>query len=152
MEGKSASTNSKFSQGDIFYRLFLGHFCLNRSCHRNCKYKYNHSAADIRIGDLWGKTYQKDEDGVSAAIAFTTKGNEVLQQCNCSFTLLPFEVVAEGQMKRNASKAVLADVAMYMLKSSKKYTERQWRLLLKVEAIFHLPHRICNKLKQLIRW
>ena len=152
MEGKSASTNSKFSQGDIFYRLFLGHFCLNRSCHRNCKYKYNHSAADIRIGDLWGKTYQKDEDGVSAAIAFTTKGNEVLQQCNCSFTLLPFEVVAEGQMKRNASKAVLADVAMYMLKSSKKYTERQWKLLLKVEAIFHLPHRVCNKLKQLMRW
>jgi len=152
MEGKRASTNSKFSQGDIFYRLFLGHFCLNRSCHRNCKYKYNHSAADIRIGDLWGKTYQKDEDGVSAAIAFTTKGNEVLQQCNCSFTLLPFEVVAEGQMKRNASKAVLADVAMYMLKSSKKYTERQWKLLLKVEAIFHLPHRVCNKLKQLMRW
>ena len=151
LRGEKTVVSSRFSQGDIFYRLFLGHFCLNQACHKDCKYKYDRSSADIRIGDLWGKTYQKDEKGVSAAIAFTTKGDEVLQQCNCLFTSLPFEVVAEGQMKKNASKAVLANVAMYMLKSGKTYTEQQWRLLLKAEAIFHLPHKVCIKLKQLMR-
>lgn len=151
IDGENTSLCSRLSQGDIFYRLFLGHFCLNQACHKDCKYKYDCSSADIRIGDLWGKTYQKDEDGVSAAIAFTTRGNEILQQCNCIFTSLPFDVVAEGQMKRNASKAVLANVVMRMLKNDKIYTEQQWRLLLNAEAIFHLPHKICNKLKQFMK-
>lgn len=48
-----------------------------------------------------GNTYKDNEDGVSAAIAFTSKGDEVLHQCNCTLVEHPFEVVAEGQMKKN---------------------------------------------------
>ena len=91
--------NSRLSQGDAFYRLFLSDACLGKACYEKCKFKYDKSSADIRIGDLWGKTYQDDEDGVSAAIAFTNKGNKVLKQCNCTLVEHPFEIVAEGQMK-----------------------------------------------------
>lgn len=99
IRGKKGFYNSRLSQGDAFFRLFLSDSCLGKACYDKCKFKYDKSSADIRIGDLWGKTYQENEDGVSAAIAFTEKGDEVLHQCNCTFVEHPFEVVAEGQMK-----------------------------------------------------
>lgn len=51
------------SQGDWFYKMFLGHYCLGEQCVKACKYKYDNSSADIRIGDLWGNTYKDDEKG-----------------------------------------------------------------------------------------
>lgn len=103
IRGKKGSYNSRLSQGDPFYRLFLSDSCLGKACYDKCKFKYDHSSADIRIGDLWGKTYKDNEDGVSAAIAFTEKGDEVLKQCNCTLVEHPFEIVAEGQMKHSPS-------------------------------------------------
>lgn len=93
--------NSRLSQGDSFYHLFLSDSCLGKACYEKCKFKYKYSSADIRIGDLWGKTYQDNEDGVSAAVAFTKKGDDILHRCNCTLVAHPFEVVAEGQMKVN---------------------------------------------------
>ena len=97
---KKGFYNSRLSQGDAFYRLFLGDVCLGKACYEKCKFKYDQSSADIRIGDLWGKAYQDNEEGVSAAIAFTEKGNEILKRCHCTLVEHPFEVVAEGQMKK----------------------------------------------------
>lgn len=96
---KKGFYNSRLSQGDPFYRLFLSDSCLGKACYDKCRFKYDHSSADIRIGDLWGKTYKDNEDGVSTAIAFTEKGDELLHKCNCTLVEYPFEVVAEGQMK-----------------------------------------------------
>lgn len=96
---KKGFLNSRLSQGDMFYRLFLSDACLGKACYEKCKYKYNKSAADIRIGDLWGKTYNDNEDGVSATIAFTEKGNNILKESNCSLIEYSFDIVAEGQMK-----------------------------------------------------
>ena len=96
---KKGFLNSRLSQGDMFYRLFLSDACLGKACYEKCKYKYNKSAADIRIGDLWGKTYNDNEDGVSATIAFTEKGNNILKKSNCSLIEYSFDIVAEGQMK-----------------------------------------------------
>lgn len=95
---KKSFIESRMSQGDAFYALFLSDCCLGKACYDHCKYKYDHSSADIRIGDLWGKTYAHDEDGVSAAVAFTAKGLSVLQGCGCQLTPHKFDVVAEGQM------------------------------------------------------
>lgn len=92
---------SRLSQGDPFYHLFLSDSCLGKACYEKCKFKYKCSSADIRIGDLWGKTYQDNEDGVSAAVAFTKKGDDILHRCNSTLVEHPFEVVAEGQMKVN---------------------------------------------------
>lgn len=99
IQGNINSYDSKLSQGDIFYRLFLGNQCLGKACYLKCKYKYNCSAADIRIGDLWGNTYKNDEKGVNALIAFTQKGEDVINSLvKCTLKELPFEIVAEGQM------------------------------------------------------
>ena len=143
--------NSRLTQGDLFQTLFLGDYCCNPACVKNCKYKYNRSSADIRIGDLWGNTYKDNDQGVSALIAFTEKGKSVVKSLgNITLVKHPFEVVTEGQMKKNTSKAFLAFVAKRMLNSAKEYSLWQWKLLLKSEAILHLPARICRKISYII--
>lgn len=99
IRGKKSYYQFRMSQGDKFYALFLGDCSLGDQCYHHCKYKYDHSSADIRICDLWGKTYQDNQDGVSGAVAFTEKGKDILQHINCELTEHPFEIVAEGQMK-----------------------------------------------------
>lgn len=91
--------SSRNSQQDLFYKLFLGDVCLGKACYDKCRFKYDQSSADIRIGDAWGKHYQYDEKGVSIAIAFTEKGHALLKMCQCILEPLPFEILAEGQMK-----------------------------------------------------
>ena len=102
---KKSYLNSRLSQGDMFYRLFLSDSCLGTACYDKCKYKYNQSSADIRIGDAWGKTFNDNEEGVSAAISFTEKGKSYLQLSNCEIEEYSFDIIAENQMsvspKRN---------------------------------------------------
>lgn len=93
---------SKYSDGDIFYRLFLEDTCLGKACYLNCKYKYLSSEADIRIGDLWGKTYRKDDLGVSGMLTFTHKGEDVIKFLhNCNIIHTDINIVTEGQMKKS---------------------------------------------------
>lgn len=102
IRGKKGYYNSRFSQGDIFYQLFLGNACLGKACYNKCKFKYDHSAADIRIGDLWGETYKNNQEGVSALICFTETGSKIIENCKSSIILkeYPFRIVAEGQIKQ----------------------------------------------------
>lgn len=146
---KKMSYNSRLSQGDIFYQSFLGDFCTNPACRNKCKYKYDKSSADIRIGDLWGKTYSKNEDGVSAVIAYTLKGKEVLQQSNCTLIEHPFETVAEGQMKKNCGKAklsVLLNFALHMDYATLKVL----KAIILAEKFLNIPHRVINKFKKML--
>ncbi|UKK59573.1 Coenzyme F420 hydrogenase/dehydrogenase, beta subunit C-terminal domain [Prevotella communis] len=114
---KESFIKSRMSQGDLFYKLFLGDIALGVQCQTACKYKYDKSSADIRIGDLWGNTYKKDEKGVSALIAFTEKGMKIIGELK-DVTLVehPFDVVAEGQMKSNARAKEMKPIVMHMLK------------------------------------
>lgn len=96
---KKGLVNSRWTKGDAFYNMFLGNNCLGKACYKNCKFKYNHSSADIRIGDMWGNTYKDNEEGVTACAAFTQRGVYVLKQCNCELVPFSFEQVAEGQIK-----------------------------------------------------
>lgn len=97
---KKGFVNSRWTRGDAFYNMFLGNNCLGKACYKHCKFKYNHSSADIRIGDMWGDTYKDNEKGVTACVAFTEKGLDVLKQSNCELVAYPFEQVAEGQIKQ----------------------------------------------------
>lgn len=101
IKGEIKSIVSSLSGGDIFYKIFLSDTCLNKACYKNCKYKYNKSAADIRIGDMWGYTYNKNEEGVSAVVCFTPQGADVISHTNCQIVEHLFEEVAEGQMKKS---------------------------------------------------
>lgn len=97
---KKGFYNSRLSQSDCFYRLFLSDVCLGKACYKKCKYKHGHSSADIRIGDLWGTKFRTDEKGVSGVLTFTEKGERLLHD----IPLLHIEScdlksVVEGQMK-----------------------------------------------------
>lgn len=151
VKGDIANIYSKQTEGDIFYHLFLKDFCCNRACQKDCKYKYNRSSADIRIGDLWGKTYSKNEDGVSALVAFTQRGCDIVKLLNCQLTEHPFEVVAEGQMKQNCHSAHLAAIAWKWLLSGKNYEAKDWKFLILAEKVLQLPKRVINKIGRLIK-
>lgn len=108
---------SRRSQGDIFYRLFLGDLTLNPACHSDCKYKYDKSSADIRIGDLWGKRYAGDEKGVSAVAAFSRKGADILESLeDVTITPMSFDEMAQGQMKRNSPDKMMRPVVIGLLR------------------------------------
>lgn len=141
---------SKKSEGDIFYKLFLGDYCSNPACRRNCRFKYDRSSADIRIGDAWGKIYKKNEEGVNIAVAFTKRGNDILQSCNIVLEEHDFTKIAEGQMKKNAKSAMLSFVAMRMLKSEQLYTQKEWKRLFFIEGLFHIPYRLKCKIKKML--
>lgn len=93
-------TTSLMSKGDLFYKFFLKNRCLGKACYDDCKYKMSNSAADIRIGDLWGKKYQYDERGVSGVLTITHLGDELIHQLK-TCTIIPenIEIVTEAQMK-----------------------------------------------------
>lgn len=84
---------------DLFLSFFLSDLCLNAPCYR-CQFKLTASAADIRIGDLWGRAYADDARGVSGVLALTDRGSEVLRALapRCKLTSQSLAVVAEGQM------------------------------------------------------
>lgn len=118
IKGKKTFVQSRMSQGDMFYQLFLGDMVLGPQCQKQCKYKYDKSSADIRIGDFWGETYKNDEKGVSALVSFTEKGRQVIEGLK-EVTLIehPFDVVAEGQMKENAEAAPLSKLMIAVLRT-----------------------------------
>lgn len=141
---KKTFIQSRRSQGDLFYKLFLGNVCHGPQCEKNCKYKYNKSAADIRIGDLWGGTYKDNEEGVSALIAFTKKGLWVVENLN-NVTLIehPFEIVAERQMKNNVKAKELRPIIMRILR-------KQTPLNSPVIMVALFVQRMISKVKSLL--
>lgn len=132
------------SQGDLFYKLFLGDIALGPQCETQCKYKYAKSSADIRIGDLWGKTYQHDQKGVSALIAFTEKGKEIVEGLK-DVTLVehPFDVVAEGQMKKSARHKELTSLFMAYLRNGFSLTSPMFKILF-------FSQRVITKLRSIL--
>ena len=158
IRGKKSYIESRLSQGDMFYQLFLGDCCLGKQCYDHCKYKYNHSSADIRIGDLWGKTYNDDEDGVSGAVAFTQKGNEVLKQCNCELVEHSFDVVAEGQMKTCPERIGAYNKILETLKNDSKNIQDACHILTtyrkqqrQLERIKHPVRSFKNIIKKIVK-
>lgn len=147
--GENKNIYSHLSDKDVFLNLFLMDFSCNKACQSACKYKYNNSSADIRIGDLWGNTYSKNENGVSALISFTPIGDKWIKQLNCELIEHPFEIVAEGQMKKNCHPALLSPIVWKMLRSKRRYNLLIWKCLIIIEKIFKLLQRISNKINQL---
>ena len=144
---KKTFIQSRFSQGDKFFRLFLDDQCLGRQCYTHCKYKYDKSSADIRICDLWGKTYQNNEDGVSGAVAFTEKGAEILRETNCHLIEHPFSVVAEGQMKTCPKMLPLRDSILTSLADENKTIDDAVNVL----DAYHRHQRNIGRLKHPVR-
>lgn len=116
IDGENCSINTRWSQGDLFYKFFLSDGCLGKACYKNCKYKYQDSSADIRIGDMWGQQYKDCEDGVNCVVAFTEKGAKVLQSTNCIFIPYDFSTVAEGQLRQPVKYPYYYSILMQILR------------------------------------
>lgn len=109
-------TYQSWNGKDDFFTMFLGDACLMNACFKNCKFKYDRSFADIRIGDFWGEKYKTIEEGVCSVIAFTKKGNTVLKNANLKLHEYTFDMVAEGQLKHNLQKPWYYEICMILLR------------------------------------
>lgn len=120
--GKNTKTEyfSLRSKGDLFYRMFLGDICLGKACYDSCKYKALSSSADIRIGDLWGNTYKKDDKGISGVLVLTEKGKQVVSSLGKNVIFKPenLSVVIDGQMKNAPQKNIIHFVCLLLLKTN----------------------------------
>jgi len=96
---EKTSYSRRRSEGDLFYKFFLSDVCFNKACYKDCKFKHLQSAADIRIGDLWGSKYAHDEKGVTGILVFTDKGKRVLSDCNIEKIPESIDVITEEQLK-----------------------------------------------------
>ena len=146
---KKTFLNSRLTQGDMFYQLFLSNTCLGKACYKHCKYKYNCSAADIRIGDAWGKHYEHDDKGVSTAVTFTKKGDEFPMRSNCQLEPQPFDVIAEGQMKYAPTFGFASRAIYKCIKNRSMSIEDIYSRLPKYKKIERLLNAISNPKKTL---
>lgn len=98
------SVYQSYRTHDDFYAFFLGDACLGKACYDNCKFKYDKSCADIRLGDFWGNEYLKNDEGVSSVVVFTKKGKDLLLSSDIELVSHSFEQVARGQMMSTAKR------------------------------------------------
>lgn len=66
---------SENSEKSAFYHVFFDNVLLSAACF-NCNARCYGSGSDIRLGDYWGKRYSLREDGVSAVLCLTQKGEK----------------------------------------------------------------------------
>ncbi len=110
---------SRFSDGDLFYQMYLKNRCLSKPCYEKCKFKGLRSAADIRIGDLWGSKYSKNEEGVSGIVCLTDRGKSLLENMRgmLSVEASTADIVCESQMKKCARRPLSYAYVMKALRS-----------------------------------
>ncbi len=148
---KEKETTSLMSKGDLFYKFFLKNRCLGKACYDDCKYKMTSSAADIRIGDLWGTKYQSDEKGVSGVITFTAKGDLALHQLEkCTIIPETLEVVVESQMKECATRPSSFSYVNDALKTGISLQEIDMRASYIELFRDEIPHKIKHYSKRII--
>ena len=104
--GEKGSFYSAHSQGDPFFKFFLGNRCLGKACYDHCKFKQC-TSSDIRMGDFWGKTFAHSAEGVSAIRLNTPKGQTAFDAVKSQITCEEVgpQVVGEGQIKQAASRS-----------------------------------------------
>lgn len=153
IRSKSHTYQSRLTTGDLFYKYFLGNVCLSECCYKDCKYKMTNSAADIRIGDFWGKTYAAENKGTSAVIAFTQKGADILAtlaDSACTMRAESVGTVTEGQMSEAPVRPWARGYILRALRGKlalQAITDSWYRLY----RISILPRRIFNRLMREIK-
>lgn len=150
---KNHAYTSRLSQGDLFYKFFLNDLCLSPCCYSSCKYKMLSSAADIRIGDLWGHVFKKDDKGTSGVISFTSKGDDIVRKISdkCVIEPLSVEVVTEGQMKRCPSVSFAHDSTMRQLHGVKSLSRIDRSFQLRMYWLYLIFIRIVERVFRVLK-
>ncbi len=94
--------SKKLTQNDLFQNLFLGNYTLNKCCYK-CVYRGADSFADLRLGDLWGRKYQKEQQGITGILSFCKMGDKIIYALaeSCDITQESFDTVMAGQLKHD---------------------------------------------------
>lgn len=151
ISGKKTYTQSRKSQGDIFYKMFLSNSCLGLACYDKCKYKACNSSADIRVGDLWGSKYSNTKEGVSAVLALTQKGKSITEESYLHLEELPVDIVAEAQMEHRTKKHVAYDYVMSALRKDNTKLNVIYKIYIYPIRLLHLPIGAFNRIKRLLK-
>jgi hypothetical protein len=87
-------------ENDFFLNIFLGNYVLNLPCY-TCKFHGTASAADIRIGDLWGEKYKNNTTGISGVIVLSNKGKDAINRLSVSYSINEEDIMTliEGQIR-----------------------------------------------------
>lgn len=130
---------------DPFFRFFLRRYVQLAPCY-TCPFRGGNSAADIRLGDMWGAKYAANEDGVSVAVAMTEQGEAALAGLN-NVVLHP-ETVETGIGGRPQEAAPMSPVRGRLLREltgprTLEETETKYRLRMRV---WRLGYKIRKKL------
>lgn len=134
------------SDGDLFTKFFIGNYCLNECCYQ-CKYKQLNSAADIRLGDLWGSKYSSNPYGVNSIITFTDRGISLLNRLkNVSLFPETLNSVTDGQMISPANKPCNYNRIQKALRTDKTLKYIDSSIIKPYELSVLLFKRIKNKL------
>nr|WP_320016117.1 Coenzyme F420 hydrogenase/dehydrogenase, beta subunit C-terminal domain [uncultured Desulfobacter sp.] len=134
---------SLHTRRDLFYGFFLGNRILNTPCY-TCKFRKLHSAADIRVGDLWGQKFSDDSMGISGVVTFSKKGANILNTLSgsCIIKTEPLTIITEGQMSGDLLLPQDRRILIKLLRS---------KIPLKlIYALIILPQKVISKLKRII--
>lgn len=141
INGEKGHLVSPLTKGDMFFAFFLGDRCLNKACYDSCKYKGAASAADIRVGDFWGKKYRKDDKGVSSVVCFSQKGEQMMKELEdsgvCHICPENWEDASDFQKKKNARRAPSCKIVRKLLA-----TDRSIESIHRTACLFETPSRI----------
>ena len=85
---------------DLFYKYYLRGYTTSLPCYA-CMFRGARSAADLRIGDMWGDKYGADQEGVTAVVAFTERGLAEVEALGrrVIMTAESVDTVMQGQLR-----------------------------------------------------
>ena len=149
---KECIYQSKFGTADLFFDFFIHDSCLGKSCYDRCRFKYDQSAADLRIGDAWGTYFKEEEKGVNVLISFTQRANMIIRKLNCKLIELDMSIVAGGQMRENPHRPLYYELFRRFLKYKKiriQDMDKVRRVGLKLGKIENELSKIKTRIKRL---
>ena len=147
--GDKGHIKSWLSSGDLFYNLFLSDTCLGKHCYEKCRFKYNQSSADIRIGDAWDNTFNENDDGISSIITFTSKGENLIKQSACTIRPIDFNIVAGKQMKENPSQNIWNNIVMCRVKNTSTTIVDIYNIIEIKNKLDTLKRRLANPIRSI---
>ena len=145
--------STRLQNNDFFQNIFFGNYSLNKTCY-TCKFRGNRSAADLRMGDLWGGKYAKNESGITGVLALTKQGSEIINAIKelnlCKVVQEQESVVQAGQLHHDLPIPSTRDALLSGFREKKslpllyfKYVRRMWLKNL-------VPYRIKCLIKQIV--
>ena len=88
--GQNGKVFRKSAFRDLFYCFYLQGNCYSDQCYECCFRQK--TAADIRIGDYWGKRYRNDKKGVSRVFTVSAKGKQLFHELENQAQIVEFPI------------------------------------------------------------